>query len=89
MDDGELLYLIARPAQSTRLAEGHGLYSALEVRKRPCSMTLRVILPDELDDSDTLCASRLTMLQYVAAARPSAPNCFIGSVRMRRPLVTR
>jgi hypothetical protein len=71
MDNGELLYLIARPAEVTLLTEGSELHPALEAWTRACSMTLRIILPDELDDSDTLCANRLMMLQYVAASSAS------------------
>jgi hypothetical protein len=80
MDDGELLYLIARPAEATLLAEGHGLYPALQAWTRACSMTLRFILPVELDDSETLCANRLTMLQYVAASNADISAGLLSSV---------
>jgi hypothetical protein len=42
---------------------------------------LRIILPDEFDDSDTLCANWLTMLQYVAASGASVSADLLSSVR--------
>lgn len=80
MDNGELLYLNARPAEVTLVAEGCELFPALEAWTRACSITLRIILPDELDHSDTLCANRLTMLQYVAASNAAVSAGLVSSV---------
>ncbi|MDR3099275.1 MAG: hypothetical protein LBV73_19655 [Paraburkholderia sp.] len=43
-------------------------------------MTLRVIAPDELDDSRTLCENRFTMLHYQAAGAVPRSNEIFSAI---------
>lgn len=72
---GEQLYLIARLPPGPSAGQGACPCPcpcpALEAWGLARSIALRVISPDDLNDSEMLCQNRLTMLQYVAA-RPLA-----------------
>ncbi|WP_231957431.1 hypothetical protein [Paraburkholderia tropica] len=68
---GEHLYLVARLPPGPSAGQGVCPCPALEAWGRARSIALRIISPDDLNDSEMLCQNRLTMLQYVAA-RPLA-----------------
>ncbi|HDR8949374.1 TPA: hypothetical protein QDA71_006466 [Burkholderia vietnamiensis] len=66
-DQGEQLHLVLRSSEATLVEQGISLYPALDAWSQAHSMTVRTILPDELDDPEPLCQNRLTMLNYLAA----------------------
>lgn len=71
-NDGEQLYLLVRAPATASAAQGTTNWPALEVWCHAHSIALRIVAPDDLNDSAVLCQNRLTMLQHLAACTPPA-----------------
>lgn len=61
---GELLYLVLRSGEEQELRGGVSLFPDLRAWCHESAISLVLLLPSELVDSQVLCSNRLTLLRY-------------------------
>lgn len=72
--------IVAHPRELDAGAQGATSFPAFEAWSRSCSMALKILHPDDLDDPELLRRNRFTMLRYRSASAYECRDTFAPDI---------